>query len=155
MIACNNCGTENIEGTVYCDNCGAELPDNVYAAVDMSSPTMMEIPISDHSDVSLFHQRTGETIPLPEKEEVIIGREDPISGVFPDIDTSVFGGEEDGVSRKHAKITCAGDQYYVEDLNSVNFTYVNKEKLIPNVPKPLYDGDELMLGRLKLVWQMN
>lgn len=155
MIACTNCGTENIEGTVFCDNCGAELPENEFVTIDTNSPTMMDFSFDENSGTHLFHQRTGEEIAIPVKSEVIIGREDPISGIFPDIDTSFLGGEEDGVSRRHAKLTRSGDIFYIEDLNSVNFTYLNKEKLIPHVPQELSDGDELTLGRLKLVMHLN
>lgn len=158
MITCTNCETENIEGTVYCDNCGSELPQNMFATVDTASsesPEIMDIPVTEPSGHCLTHSKSGEELNLPEKDELIIGREDPVSGVFPDLDTSFISGEEDGVSRQHAKITHADNQYYVEDLSSVNFTFINKVKLDPNMPSPINDGDELMLGRMKLVLNVN
>ncbi|MDZ7261298.1 MAG: FHA domain-containing protein, partial [candidate division KSB1 bacterium] len=88
-------------------------------------------------------------IPLPQKLEVIIGREDPASNIFPDIDTTTYGGNLCGVSRRHARIVLQGNQYFIEDLNSVNSTFVNKIKLAPKQRFPLNDGDELILGRLK------
>jgi hypothetical protein len=84
------------------------------------------------------------------KDEYIIGREDPVSGSFPDIDLVPYGGEEGGVSRRHAKITARGGQFFIEDLNSVNYTYVNRQKLAVQSPHPIRDGDEIRLGRVVL-----
>lgn len=153
MITCTNCETENLDGTLYCDNCGAELPENAFVAAD--SEAMFEVPITENTGPFLMHPQTGEKFELSHKSEVVIGREDPVSGIFPDIDTTLLGGEEDGVSRQHARITNSGDQYFVEDLDSVNATFVNKEKLSPHAPISLKDGDELMLGRLKLLMKLN
>jgi len=146
MVKCLDCGAENIEGMLYCEECGAELSD---LALPDSTTVNESIITVDGPSLKLVVVNTGEEIFLPEKDEVIIGREDPISAIFPDIDTTLYGGEDDGVSRKHARILHQGEDFYVEDLNSVNATFLNKTKLEPEVPRPISDGDELMLGRLK------
>jgi pSer/pThr/pTyr-binding forkhead associated (FHA) protein len=38
----------------------------------------------------------------------------------------------------------------LEDLNSINFTFLNKQKIAPKTPTPLKDGDEIRLGRIVL-----
>jgi pSer/pThr/pTyr-binding forkhead associated (FHA) protein len=88
----------------------------------------------------------------PGKTEVIIGREDPVSGIFPDIDLTDHNGEEGGVSRQHARALVQGDQVFIEDLNSTNYTYVNQQRLVPGQPHPLSDGDEILMGRVKLIY---
>jgi len=99
----------------------------------------------------LVVQGTNAILPFPPgKTEIIIGREDPVSGVFPDIDLTDHGGDEGGVSRRHARIVIQGAQVLIEDLNSTNYTYVNRQRLVPGQPHPLKDGDEIRLGRLKL-----
>ncbi|MBD3287171.1 FHA domain-containing protein [candidate division KSB1 bacterium] len=149
MITCHECGTENLEGLLYCDECGAELNDVSSSDTDNDFDELEDvIPVSGPS-VKLILESTGEEIVLPEKEEIVIGREDPVSAVFPDIDTTIYGGEDDGVSRKHAKIYRDGDGYFIEDLHSVNSTFVNKSKVESEIPSPLTNGDEVMLGRLK------
>ena len=95
---------------------------------------------------------TGASFDLAGKSEVIIGREDPVSNIYPDVDLTPHGGEEDGVSRVHAKLLINGSQYLVEDQNSTNHTFVNKQKLAPKVPTPIKDGDELKLGRSVLTF---
>jgi hypothetical protein len=152
MITCPTCETENLDGTLFCDNCGAELPESTFAQT--AADGMYEIPINSAGPF-LLHKKSGEKFQLSHREEILIGREDPVSGIFPDIDTTTVGGEEDGVSRQHARITSLGDQYFVEDLDSVNATFVNQVKLSPHAPVSLNDGDELILGRLKLVLKMN
>jgi pSer/pThr/pTyr-binding forkhead associated (FHA) protein len=80
---------------------------------------------------------------------VTIGREDPVSQVFPDIDLTDYGGDEGGVSRMHARITQQGGQFYIEDLDSTNYTFVNQQRLQPRQPHPLQDEDEVRFGRVK------
>ena len=98
-------------------------------------------------------QDTGATLPFPPgKTEVTIGREDPVSGVFPEIDLTDHGGDEGGVSRRHARMFIQGSQLMLEDLNSTNYTYVNQQKLTPGQPHPLNNGDEVRFGRIKLTY---
>ncbi|MEE2994115.1 MAG: FHA domain-containing protein [Gemmatimonadota bacterium] len=96
---------------------------------------------------------TGEKILLTE-QEAIIGREDPISSIFPDIDTTPFGGLEGGVSRKHARVYEKDGSYYIEDLNSTNYTLINKQKVDPSSSQPLAAGDEIRLGRVALLFTL-
>lgn len=84
------------------------------------------------------------------KSEIIVGREDPISNIFPDIDLTNHGGDEGGVSRQHARIFMQGSQIVIEDLNSTNYTFVNQQRLVPRQPHPLQNGDEVRFGRVKL-----
>lgn len=51
--------------------------------------------------------------------------------------------EDDGVSRRHARIVRLGDQVMIEDLNSANGTIVNGEKSNRQVLK---DGDKIRIG---------
>jgi len=99
----------------------------------------------------LIVQGTNATLSFPAgRTEVVIGREDPVSNVFPEVDLTDHGGDEGGVSRRHARIFVQGIQVFVEDLNSTNYTYVNQQRLTPGQPLPLNDGDELRFGRVKL-----
>jgi len=98
-------------------------------------------------------QGTNATLPFPPgKTEIIVGREDPVSGIFPGIDLTDHGGDEGGVSRQHARIFAQGTQVFIEDLNSTNYTYINQQKLTPGQPHPLNSGDEVRFGRVKLTF---
>jgi hypothetical protein len=145
MITCHECSSENFDGAMYCESCGADFS----GILNAEYPSEQDFISVGGNSLKLVLTDTGEEITFSEKEEILIGREDPVSAVFPDIDTSLYNGEEDGVSRKHARIFQQGNDYFVEDLESVNSTFLNKIKLDPKTPAPIVDGDELMLGRLK------
>jgi pSer/pThr/pTyr-binding forkhead associated (FHA) protein len=88
----------------------------------------------------------------PGKKLIVMGREDPVSGIFPDIDFDPHNGHEAGVGRRHAQLVLQEGQVYVEDLDSVNGTAVNKQRLSPRQPHPLNDGDELRLGKIVMTY---
>ena len=90
-------------------------------------------------------------VEVPLAKGVNIGRLDPASGSFPDVDLSSYGGLEGGVSRRHAKIIRRGSEVFIEDLGSINGTFLNRKKLTPYLPEALKSGDELQLGKL-ILW---
>lgn len=131
------------------------------AAEDPEEELTDEIGLADDEDDGETHTAephlvvvsTGDKILLT-KQEMIIGREDPISSIFPDIDTTPFGGLEGGVSRKHARMYEENGAYYIEDLNSTNYTLINKQKIDPSSARPLAAGDEIRLGRVALLFML-
>lgn len=54
------------------------------------------------------------------------------------------------ISRNHVRVSKVDNRYYVTDLNSTNGTFVNGIRLIDNETKEIINGDELMIGRIKL-----
>jgi predicted component of type VI protein secretion system len=84
--------------------------------------------------------------------EWIIGREDAASQIFPEINLDPYGAQEAGVSRRHARLSAQAGGFFIEDLNTVNGTFLNRQKLNPGQPAALKDGDELRLGKLRLVF---
>jgi pSer/pThr/pTyr-binding forkhead associated (FHA) protein len=98
-------------------------------------------------------QDTQQSILLPpDKAELIIGRSDPADEYFPDVDLTFYGGEEAGVSRRHARLSIEEGKPSIEDLNSTNFTFVNQQTLLPGKHYPLHSGDVIQLGRLSLIF---
>jgi pSer/pThr/pTyr-binding forkhead associated (FHA) protein len=93
---------------------------------------------------------SGRDVEVPLTKEVNIGRLDPSSAWFPEVDLTNDGGLEKGVSRYHAKITRRGREVFIEDLGSVNGTFLNRKKLTPYLSQALKNGDELQLGTLIL-----
>lgn len=82
--------------------------------------------------------------------EITMGRTDTKRGVHPDLDLSPDGGLDAGVSRLHAAIRKEDGDVVLVDLASSNGTLVNGVQLVPNLPQPLHDGDEIELGALRL-----
>lgn len=103
---------------------------------------------------SFFIQATNTTLPIPAgKQVIVIGREDPVSGVFPDIDLDPYRAQEEGVGRKHAQLVMRAGDVCIEDLESVNGTTVNKQRLVPRQPQPIKDGDEIRLGKMVMIFK--
>ena len=98
----------------------------------------------------LIVEADNQEFDLSGKDNVLIGREDAVSNIFPDVDLTPHGGEEGGVSRMHARIFSENGQYMLEDEDSTNFTFLNRQKLAPKTPTPLHDNDEIKLGRILL-----
>lgn len=55
---------------------------------------------------------------------------------------------DDGVSRRHARLVRSGDKYIIEDLNSSNGTLVNGESVTQRI---LEDGDKIRLGSITVL----
>jgi len=162
-MVCPNCQHANIAGSAFCENCGAQLtqakpvaPAQPPAQPAPQPAAQADVPPAVPSSFvtgRLVIQETNVSLTIPaSKTSIIIGREDPVSGVFPDIDLDPHGGHEAGVGRRHAQILSQGGQMYIEDLDSVNGTIVNKQKISSRQPYLLHSGDELRLGKMALVY---
>jgi hypothetical protein len=162
MIKCPVCQAEHPEKTLFCDKCGSYLLEDSQKTTDpiaVGELTWMEREeppkVPEEEVVSLVSLRlsildSGRDVDLPLTKEVIIGRLDPASDCFPEIDLTSDGGLKKGVSRRHAKITRRGNEVFIEDLGSMNGTFLNRKKLTPYLPQVLKSGDELQLGGLIL-----
>lgn len=92
------------------------------------------------------------TVGLEVKDRIVLGRADPVGNLYPDLDLSPYGGQEGGVSRRHALIIQDEQTkaLYLEDLNSTNGTRINGFSLEPRRRYRLRDGDELEFGRVQM-----
>ena len=96
--------------------------------------------------------RKGQEFPLEDGNN-LIGRWDPETGSFPEVDLDADDPEAK-ISRKHALLRIENGKITVEDIGSLNGTYVNRgQRLQPGSPVDLKSGDEIIIGKtfLKLV----
>jgi hypothetical protein len=153
---CPSCGSLNPAGESFCSNCGAMLgaaaADNVAPAV--TAPPVSAAPVISSASAALsarlIVEADNQEFDLSGKDIVMIGREDAVSNIFPDVDLTPHAGEEGGVSRMHARIFVENGLYMLEDENSTNFTFINRQKLTAKTPMALHDNDEIKLGRVLL-----
>ena len=159
--ACPSCGTINPPGEAFCSNCGVSLLGAPAPAVAMpvtpapappAAPDQVAAPVAAPAgfNARLIVEADNQEFDLSGKDNIVIGREDAVSNIFPDVDLTPHGGEEGGVSRMHARIFVENDQYMLEDENSTNFTFLNRQRLVGKTPTPLHDNDEIKLGRVLL-----
>lgn len=57
------------------------------------------------------------------------------------------------VSRRHASLACTQTSCQITDLDSSNGTYLNGERLAPQVPTDLTPGDTVRIGPFELVFE--
>jgi hypothetical protein len=159
---CTVCNTFNEPGARFCDHCGAPLPNSIGSICPTCRTlNLLGDPFCEQCGTALTHisylivTNSGQRVNLFHSDEnsIVIGRSEPLSGVAPDIDLNSFGAEAAGVSRRHARLTRRADQIMIEDLNSINLTYINNQRLTPDRPQLLNDGDLLHLGRLLLTFR--
>jgi hypothetical protein len=93
-----------------------------------------------------IRERQGHEFEL-ETGNNLIGRWDPDTGSFPEVDLDADDPEAK-ISRKHALIRIDGGKITIEDIGSLNGTYVNRQpRLQPGTPAELKDGDEVIIGK--------
>ncbi|MBI5104496.1 MAG: FHA domain-containing protein [Solirubrobacterales bacterium] len=150
---CPECGFTNAEGANYCQKCGAfvgqaegqtESTTATYRIDETGELVPVDLDEVVHGEagaalvVRAGGGRVGESFAL-DRERMTIGRR-PDSDVFLDDVT---------VSRDHALIVRRGGEFHLDDLGSLNGTYVNRRRIDSH---KLEDGDELQVGKYKLTF---
>jgi hypothetical protein len=142
---CPECGVMNPISEPFCWNCGAPLLTYRSGAVVPSSA-----PAGTGMKARLIVEADKQEFDISGKDNILIGREDVVRNIFPDIDLTPDGGEVGGVSFLHARVFVENGQYMLEDENSTNFTFLNRKRVAAKTPTPLHDNDVIRLGRVDL-----
>ena len=161
MIECPNCQHENLDGTVFCSECGMQLsglPPIVTKNIPADNEPLLPADrkkaasYSKNMDTwaSLHLLDSGQILPLGDRTEFTLGRVSDAQPIMPDIDLTPYQAYASGVSRLHAVLKREGKRVFVMDLGSSNGTYLNGKRLQPNVDQTLNHGDMLALGKLKI-----
>ena len=83
-----------------------------------------------------------------------IGRWDPDSGCFPEIDLENLD-VESKISRRHAEIIRDGTSVIIRDLGSLNGTFINRgSRLKLDEKVELKSGDEIIVGKTFLRFEV-
>ncbi|MEO6654880.1 MAG: FHA domain-containing serine/threonine-protein kinase [Pyrinomonadaceae bacterium] len=153
-VFCGFCGQRIVATDLFCAFCGAKQPiaqQGVHA----------EIYSRSGATAKLMIEGTGE-LDTPvyslEKNENLLGRRDPQSNIFPEVDLSKYD-PQTKISRRHARIWREGGNFMVEDLGSSNGTILlagvsDSLRLQPRQPHALSSGDRLRLGDTTLHFLM-
>jgi serine/threonine-protein kinase len=143
-VFCGFCGGRIAIDDVFCAHCGARQPLGAMAA----SATLQASRLTAKLVVAGTTELDSSFV--LQKDSNLVGRADPHSNIFPEIDLSRFD-PETKVSRRHARIWCEGETFLVEDLGSVNGTVINDSvRLAPRQPRVLDSGDKIRLGETTL-----
>ena len=148
-VECANCGHRNPAQANYCSSCGETIADQRVDATGSFDPVEIEAEDEFEVDRAVFTRdlglfvvkrgpKAGSRYAL-DSDIVTAGRH-PDSDIFLDDVT---------VSRRHAEVSHQGGRYRVRDVGSLNGTYLNRERIDD---AELSDGDELQIGKFKLVF---
>jgi hypothetical protein len=148
VVYCPECGFQNPEAANYCSKCGALLVKEEGSDETTQTFTPDELadedgPLDDLATegpalvVRSGGGRAGEYF-TPQSDRTTIGRS-PDCNIFLDDVT---------VSRTHAVLIEENGQVSIEDLGSLNGTFVNRKRI--DTPTRLQSGDELQIGKYRL-----
>ncbi len=130
------------------DSAEATVESTPPPAAPVVAPAAPAAPAGALQNVQLTILRggtVGKVFPLQAGDN-LVGRWDPDSGSFPEVDME-HDDPEARISRKHALIKMS-DKLTIEDIGSLNGTFVNRGKrLEPGSPVELKDGDEIIVGK--------
>ncbi len=159
MKVCPYCAHPNREGVLFCEDCGQSLAAGSQAALPTrqleqsannlsAKATWGTARFGQDASIIIHIRDAAEPIVLQPAKQTVLGRADTSSPQKPDLDLTPYGALEKGVSRLHAAIQRGDDALTLVDMGSVNGTHLNGQRLIPDQPRVLRDGDEIRLGKL-------
>ena len=99
MNICPGCEAEIEEGMELCSECAGGEKAGVCGDVKELDENEAMLTLED--GLSLYLSQ----------DENVLGRRDPLEGIDPDVDLSIHGGFEGGVSRRHALICHKGKNW--------------------------------------------
>jgi pSer/pThr/pTyr-binding forkhead associated (FHA) protein len=153
---CTRCGHRNPGDANFCSSCGAAMEvvrgeDHTHTmtheAVDpdtVNGPESGEVyavdDLPEGVGMLVVHRGPGAGSRFVLDQDVVAAGRHPESHIFLDDVT---------VSRRHAEVVRTGSGYLLRDVGSLNGTYLNRERIDE---APLRNGDELQVGRFKLVF---
>ncbi len=156
-VFCGFCGQKIVATDMFCPFCGAQQPlvgqsqrlNQTVAPTYSTSSRIARLSVIGTNDLD----RTEYSL---EKDNNLLGRRDPMSNIFPEVDMSKFD-PQTKISRKHARIWREGERFFLEDLGSSNGTIVftndnQPVRLLPRQPHGLSHGDKLRLGDTTLLF---
>lgn len=132
-VTCPVCKTETSAIDGFCEECGFAL-EGAEAMQELPSLEVPELPTLVDAAGNVYTLRPGVNTVGRLNADLLLA--DP------------------SVSRSHARILVQNGSVTVEDVGSTNGTFVNGQKLTPQVPVPLTDGAEITFGGTKLTLRM-
>lgn len=171
MQLCTNCTAKQLDGAIFCSECGASMIASTSrhettaslnkgasaggpSAVEESMPLVVNAPGATAPTLALVVINSGRRIVLNPADDLLVGRKDNQRGIYPDVDLGLDGGYDSGVSRRHAIISAQNGGFVLEDLASANGTFVNGQRLQAEASTPIRHGDELKFGTLILRFEI-
>lgn len=130
-----------------------ELQTGVSHALEESSDIFAKVG-ERHEIYRLIFDVNGEEYYLNRDGETTMGRIDPVTGIRPDVDLTNADTQR-SVSRRHAKIIHQNGEFkIVEEIGTMNGTFVNGRRVATGNPQPIKDGDRIRCGLVDMTFRV-
>jgi len=128
-----------------------EVPESDFE--DYEGTMQMDLGSSAEAVPRIILKDKNITLELPDKGQVIVGRTYRDNVV--DLDLEPYEASKYGVSRKHARLMKQGDLWLLEDLGSMNGTFINNVEVRQGSPILLKDGDNLRFSHMSFIFMQS
>src|SRR5690349_14963969 len=166
MQTCSQCGSQNSDDSRFCSQCGSPLPQQSEVAAAGPGETTATITFGaatgrpEGDDRSALNEADAAAADaLPAGSALLIVQRGPGAGsrYLLDTDTVSAGRHPESdifldditVSRRHVEFQREGGSFRVQDVGSLNGTYVNRDRIDDAL---LQNGDEVRIGKFRLVF---
>ncbi|HKC23485.1 MAG TPA: cyclic nucleotide-binding domain-containing protein [Thermoanaerobaculia bacterium] len=131
-----------------------EQSTGVAAPLEEASDIFTKV-AGDRSEIyRLIADTTAEEFYLNRDMETTVGRIDPVTGIRPDVDLTNLDTQR-SVSRRHAKIVhVSGEFRVVEEIGTMNGTFVGGRRIATGTPVGIKDGDRIRCGLVDLTFRV-
>ena len=133
------------------------LEDAVGHKVDLEDSGITDAPAAPPDpNARLVEIESGIVFPLADRKETTVGRIDPVTGIHPEVDLTPVDGKR-SISRRHARIRRDEDGSYavIEDVGTMNGTFVNGVRLVAGRAFPVVAGDSVVFGTIKCRFEID
>jgi pSer/pThr/pTyr-binding forkhead associated (FHA) protein len=177
MVHCPRCQAEKPSATAVCPSCGADRPRVDETPTFRTKPRLLVLrPVPKSADPRLtdpapvhaaapFADPAPTPTTRPPRLRVVRGLK--VHAEYPLCEGANLIGRGDDrpvdidlrdqepsdrvwASRHHAVVHVADGAFSIEDLNSMNGTYVNRHRVYPGQKRMLNGGDVLQIGTIQL-----
>jgi len=163
-VFCTRCGHENPDDARFCAQCGAPLARSDYPAGPDATSIFSPGALEDYAAAAAggeepADEHVGAVDALPPGSALLVVKRGPNAGsrFLLDQEVTTAGRHPDSdiflddvtVSRRHAEFRREGSGFVVQDVGSLNGTYVNRQRIDVAA---LAGGDEVQVGKFRLLY---
>lgn len=170
MQTCSQCGNQNADDARFCSQCGtalaasltpppADAQSEITATITFGGTSRPDVEERAQERSQLNEADAAAADALPAGSALLIVQRGPGAGSRYLLDTpTVSAGrhpesdiflDDITVSRRHVEFTRTEGTYKVQDVGSLNGTYVNRDRIDETL---LQNGDEVRIGKFRLVF---
>ena len=142
-MQCSRCGHDNAGEARFCSSCGTHLVETDETTLSIPAVVAGAPAGPGTGSTAVLHIARGPNA----GSNFAIGESRLQAGRHPDSDVFL---DDITVSRRHATFERTADGVVVQDVGSLNGTYVNRDRIDRRV---LADGDEIQIGRYVIVFR--